>query len=151
MNSGSQPLSCSIMVFSFNQLPWPHPRSSAWGPDETRSPCPALRFIILHDYNFSCLTKTNQCPCKITDKLTNQYINVIFSSVPKATLVQCNLFSTCLVFSFLPSIQTTNCSKICRVFFFLSFFYETFMLSKGYTVALANRVCTWYKGNVVLI
>ena len=25
------------------------------------------------------------------------------------------------------------------------------MLSKGYTVAIANRVCTWYKGNVVLI
>jgi len=31
------------------------------------------------------------------------------------------------------------------------FVYETFMLSKGYTTALANRVCTWYKGNVVLI
>ena len=25
------------------------------------------------------------------------------------------------------------------------------MLSKGYTIALANRVCTWYKGNVVSI
>ena len=25
------------------------------------------------------------------------------------------------------------------------------MLSKGYTIALANQVCTWYKGNVVLI
>jgi len=33
----------------------------------------------------------------------------------------------------------------------LFYVYETFMLSKGYTVALANRVCTWYKGNVVLI
>ena len=25
------------------------------------------------------------------------------------------------------------------------FFYETFMLSKGYTIAWANRVCTYYK------
>jgi len=30
------------------------------------------------------------------------------------------------------------------LFFF--FVYETFMLSKGYPIALANQVCTWYKG-----
>ena len=59
LNSGSQPLSCSIMVFSFNQLPWPHPRSSAWGPDEIRSPCPALRFIFLHNYNFFLSDQNN--------------------------------------------------------------------------------------------
>jgi len=36
LNSGGQPLSYSIMVFPFNQLPQPHPISSAWGPDQMR-------------------------------------------------------------------------------------------------------------------
>ena len=38
-----------------------------------------------------------------------------------------------------------------RIIFFFFFVYETFILSKGYTIALANRVCTRYTGNVVLI
>ena len=59
LNSGSQPLSCTIMVLPFNQLPWPYPRSSAWGPDEASPPCPALMFISLHDCMFFWSNQNN--------------------------------------------------------------------------------------------
>ena len=44
-DKGGQLLSCSIVALSFNHLPWSHPRSSAWGPDDASSPCPALVII----------------------------------------------------------------------------------------------------------
>jgi len=60
LNSGSQPPSCSIMIFPFNQLPPPHPRSSAWS-------CPAVMFTFLCNCNlfFFGPTKITQCLCKI--------------------------------------------------------------------------------------
>ena len=45
LNSGVQPLSCSIMVLSFSHSPQPHPRNSPWGSDEASSPCPALVIV----------------------------------------------------------------------------------------------------------
>lgn len=46
LNSGGQLLSCSIVVLPFSHLPKLHPRSSAWGPDEASSPCPALIIVV---------------------------------------------------------------------------------------------------------
>jgi len=46
LNSGTQPLSCSIMVPYFDHLPQPHPRSSAWVPDEASLPWPALVIVV---------------------------------------------------------------------------------------------------------
>ena len=49
LNGGSQPINYSTMVLSFENLSLPHPRSSAWGPDETSLPCPALvTYIVVY-------------------------------------------------------------------------------------------------------
>ena len=33
------------MVLTFDHLAQPHPKSSAWGPDEASLPCPALVIV----------------------------------------------------------------------------------------------------------
>ena len=62
LNSGGQPVSCSIMVLSLDHLPQPHPRSSGWGPDEVGLPCPILvmyscvqrHVAIMCSWEYSC-------------------------------------------------------------------------------------------------
>ena len=80
-------LSCSIMVLSFNHLPQPHPRR---GLDEASSPCPALVIVEFskHSYTFTTVIFFVQpkqinvyAKSNMSDKLSNQYINIIFSSV----------------------------------------------------------------------
>lgn len=62
LNSGGQPVSCSIMVLSFDHLLQPHPGSSGWGPDEVGLPCPTLvtyscvqtHVAIMCSWEYSC-------------------------------------------------------------------------------------------------